>query len=114
MRRVLLSLSLIAASLPLAAEVRIPNVFSDHAVIQRDKPVRVWGWARPGEHVTVAFHKQTRPATANDYGQWETWLVPEVAGGPYTLTVMAARMGSTCLRMPASSTTAIFGSAARR
>lgn len=87
MRRILLALSLTAASLPLAAEVRIPNVFSDHAVIQRDKPVRVWGWARPGEHVTIAFHKQTRPATANEFGQWETWLVPEIAGGPYTLTV---------------------------
>lgn len=87
MRRILLALSLTAASLPLAAEVRLPNVFSEHAVIQRDKPVRVWGWARPGERVTVAFHKQSRTATATDFGQWETWLMPEEAGGPYTLTV---------------------------
>ncbi len=87
MRRFLLSSALLCCSLPLAAEVRLPNVLSDHAVLQRDKPVRIWGWARPGEHVTAAFHGQSRTAIANDYGQWETWLTPEVAGGPYTLTV---------------------------
>lgn len=87
MRRLLLSASLVLCSLPLAAEVRLPHLFSDHAVIQRDRPVRVWGWARPGEKVSVGFHQQKLSITANEYGQWETWLMPEVAGGPYTLNV---------------------------
>ncbi|MEK6398852.1 MAG: sialate O-acetylesterase, partial [Terriglobus sp.] len=87
MRRVLLSASLVLSCLPLAAEVRLPHVFSDHAVIQRDRPVRVWGWARPGEQVSVSFHTQKLKTTANDLGQWETWLTPETAGGPYTLNV---------------------------
>jgi sialate O-acetylesterase len=87
MRKAVLVLSLLSVASPLQAEVRLPNLFSDHAVLQRDKPVRVWGWARPAELVTVTFHKQNRSATANQYGQWETWLEPELAGGPYTLTV---------------------------
>lgn len=87
MRRLLFSASLVLCSLPLAAEVRLPHVFSDHAVIQRDRPVRVWGWARPGEQVSVSFHQQKLSVAANNYGQWETWLKPEFAGGPYELTV---------------------------
>ena len=71
----------------LLAEVRLPNVLSDHAVLQRQRPVRIWGWAQPGETVTVTFHQQTAGSSADDFGQWEAWLKPEEAGGPYVLTV---------------------------
>lgn len=71
----------------LLAEVRLPNVLSDHAVLQRQRPVRIWGWAQPGENVTVSFHGQTIASTADDFGQWEAWLKPEEAGGPHVLTV---------------------------
>lgn len=87
MRRLLLPLLLFAAAASLPAEVRLPNVLSDHAVLQRQRPVRIWGWANTGEQVTVAFHAQTLQAVTDDYGQWEVWLKPEEAGGPYTLTV---------------------------
>ncbi len=70
-----------------AAEVRLPHVLSDHAVLQREKPVRIWGWASSAENVTVGFHDQTITVKADVYGQWEVWLKPEKAGGPYTLTV---------------------------
>src|SRR5580698_5515151 len=36
-----------------AAAVQLPYLFSDHAVLQRDRPVRIWGWAYVGENVTV-------------------------------------------------------------
>jgi sialate O-acetylesterase len=84
----LLSALLVAA--PLAAEVRLPHSLSDHAVLQRDAPIHIWGWADPKEHVSVEFHTQTREATANEYGQWSLWLAPESAGGPYTLQVKGA------------------------
>lgn len=71
-----------------AAEVKLPGVLGDHAVLQRDQPVRIWGWAAAGEHVTVAFHGQKVEVTAGSpYGLWEAWLRPEKAGGPYTLRV---------------------------
>lgn len=69
------------------AEVRLPNVFSDHAVLQRGQLVHVWGWAAPGEKVTVQFHGQTRVADADGIGAWQLWLMPEKAGGPYDLLV---------------------------
>jgi len=81
--------SLLVCFMPLAAaaEVRLPRVFSDHAVLQRDKPVRIWGWSSAAENVTVKFHDQTMATRADMYGRWEAWLKPEKAGGPYTLTV---------------------------
>lgn len=87
MRRLLLPFLLFASAASLTAEVRLPNVLSDHAVLQRDRPVRIWGTGAPGEPVSVSFHAQTIAAKADDYGQWEAWLKPEAAGGPYTLTV---------------------------
>jgi sialate O-acetylesterase len=77
----------VALSLTAAAAVQVPNLFSDHAVLQRDQPVRIWGWAHEGENVTVQFHSQTVAAQTDPAGNWEAWLKPEPAGGPYTLTI---------------------------
>jgi len=71
----------------LTADVRLPQVLSDHMVLQRDAPVRVWGWADPGESVTVSFAGQTSATRANESGKWETFLNPMSAGGPHELTV---------------------------
>ncbi|MBS1815363.1 MAG: sialate O-acetylesterase [Acidobacteria bacterium] len=78
---------LLGLSQSAAAEVRLARLFSDHAVLQRNQPVRIFGFAKPGEKVTVHFHDQTADATTDKYGWWETMLAPEKAGGPYTLTV---------------------------
>src|ERR1700761_5327794 len=69
------------------AAVQLPNLFSDHAVLQRDRPVRVWGMGQAGEMVTVRFHGQTVTAETDSVGNWEAWLKPEAAGGPYTLSI---------------------------
>jgi sialate O-acetylesterase len=83
----LVPVCLVALSLPATAAVQLPNLFSDHAVLQRNQPVRIWGWAHDGENVTVHFHGQTVSAQTDPTGNWEAWLKPEVAGGPYTLTI---------------------------
>ncbi len=75
------------AAVVVRAEVRLPHLLSDHAVLQREAPIHIWGNSDPGETVTVRFHDQTCTATANDLGKWSLWLMPEKAGGPYTLTV---------------------------
>ncbi|MGA7351711.1 MAG: sialate O-acetylesterase, partial [Acidobacteriaceae bacterium] len=69
------------------AEVRLPHLLSDHAVLQRDRPIHIWGWATPGAQLTANFHAQTVPAQADTLGAWSLWLAPESAGGPYTLTI---------------------------
>ena len=68
------------------AEVRLPNVFSSHMVLQQQKPIVVWGWAQPGETVTVQIANETRQVQANDRGEWKAELPTLPAGGPYTLT----------------------------
>ncbi len=85
MRALLLLLTLTAATA--RAEVTLPNVLSSHAVLQRDRPIRVWGTAAPGEAVRVRFHAQEAGASADALGRWSVALRPEPAGGPYTLTV---------------------------
>ena len=75
------------STLTAAAEIRLPKMIGDHAVLQRRAPIHIWGWSSPGEQITVKFHAQTRSASANAYGEWEVYLQPEEAGGPYTLAV---------------------------
>lgn len=75
---------------PTVAEVRLPKIFSDHAVLQRDVPIRVWGWAEPSAAIAVDFHGQHIATTANRLGEWVAWLMPERAGGPYSLSVASS------------------------
>ncbi len=62
-----------------AAELRIAAVFSDHMVLQRDKPGPVWGWADPTEKITVEFAGQTKNAVADATGKWQVKLDPMTA-----------------------------------
>lgn len=86
MRKILL---LSACLLPylLLAEVRMPNLFSDNMVIQRDKEIKVWGWADKNETVEVRFNGQVKKAKANTSGDWSVRLTPTAYGGPYELSV---------------------------
>ncbi len=83
----LMGLAGLASICTMHAEIRLPSLLSDHAVLQRGVPIHVWGWATPGAKLTIAFHGEMVPADANDLGAWSAWLMPEHAGGPYTLTV---------------------------
>jgi sialate O-acetylesterase len=67
------------------AEVSLPNVFSDHMVLQRRQPNRVWGKAAPGEKVVVTIGAQSHEATAGADGAWQVTLAPMEAGAPVKL-----------------------------
>jgi len=56
-------------------------------VLQRDKPIKIWGWADANENVTVSFKGQTKKIKADKSGKWVVALSAEPAGGPYQLTV---------------------------
>ncbi|HVU32885.1 MAG TPA: sialate O-acetylesterase [Opitutaceae bacterium] len=58
------------------ADVSLAPLFSDRAVLQREKPVPVWGRAAPGERVTVTFAGQTRATTTGADGRWIVYLDP--------------------------------------
>jgi sialate O-acetylesterase len=76
------------ASAPATANVTLPPVISDHMVLQRDMPVRIWGKADPGEAVNVQFRGKSHATTANAQGAWEVFLPPMPAGGPFDLAVL--------------------------
>ncbi len=73
MNRLVIALSLAAAA-TLHADVKLPALFSDHIVLQRGKPVAVWGWADPGEEVTVKFGDQLKKAVTDKDGDWKVKL----------------------------------------
>ena len=61
-------------------------MFRDHAVLQRDRPILVWGRAAPGETVTVSLGGVSATATAEASGRWSAALPAVAAGGPFVLT----------------------------
>lgn len=59
-----------------AARLRLHEVFADHVVLQREQPVRIWGWGAPGEKVTVTFAGQSIAAMVDKEGAWQVELKP--------------------------------------
>jgi sialate O-acetylesterase len=57
-----------------AADFRLASALSDHMVLQREKPIAVWGWADPGESVTVSFAGQSKSVIAAADGKWSLKL----------------------------------------
>jgi sialate O-acetylesterase len=73
---ILVMVSVLHLTQPASAEVRLPNIFGDHMVLQRSKPARIWGWAQPADSVTVRFADQVKTATAPATGVWHIELDP--------------------------------------
>jgi len=71
----------------LSADVKLPAVFSDHMVLQRRMPTRIWGTATPGEKVALTLDASRAAAVADAQGRWSAALPPHEAGGPYDLTI---------------------------
>jgi sialate O-acetylesterase len=72
--------------------VRLPSLISDHMVLQRDIQVKVWGWADPGEAVSVEFVEQQVRAVADSNGRWSVALEPLEAGGPHEMKVSGSNI----------------------
>ncbi len=60
-----LTLMICLVSAPLHAELRLASVITDHAVLQRDAPIHLWGEASPAEKITITFHGQSIATTAS-------------------------------------------------
>jgi sialate O-acetylesterase len=67
-------LAVILFAQPVAADVTLSPLFQDGAVLQRDKPVPVWGDATTGTSVSVSFAGQTKSTTADQTGRWQISL----------------------------------------
>lgn len=69
------------------AEVTLPKLISNGMILQRDQKVKLWGWASPGEKISIQFNGQTLNTTCSENLRWEATLAPMKAGGPYQMTV---------------------------
>ena len=85
--RVFVAFVLSCIAFSLHAEVMLPKIFSDNMVLQRNEPIRVWGWAKPSESVTVTFNGATAKTKADKNGNWNVSLKAMPHGGPYELIV---------------------------
>lgn len=73
---------------PMGTGLSVHNLFQSGMVLQRDKPIRIWGWAEPGEKVSVVFGGQKQAATAAADRSWKVELKAEPANGePRTVVV---------------------------
>lgn len=72
----------------LEADVRLPAIFSDHAVLQRSANVPVWGWADPGEEVSLSLGEARTSVRADSGGKWRAALDLGATGpGPHEMRV---------------------------
>lgn len=60
MKQIILSLIAFFLCYSLYADVKLPKIFGDNMVLQRNKTIPVWGWADPNEKITVQFNHQTK------------------------------------------------------
>jgi sialate O-acetylesterase len=85
--RLLLLAATVLTAMPAAADVRLSQIFTDNMMLQRDLPVRVWGWAEVGEAVSVTLSGKTVATKADKKGQWAVELPAIKAGENLELTV---------------------------
>jgi len=100
--RLIAAAALALAALPAAAQTRdappppaaerlgLDSLFGANMVLQRDRPIAIWGRAKPGERVEVSLGGKRAVAVADADGVWRARLAPRRAGGPYRLEASAA------------------------
>jgi sialate O-acetylesterase len=84
-----LTLSLLGCAAAARGDVTLPAVIGDHMVLQRGMPITIWGWASPGEDVTVAVADLKGTVKTDTDGKW-TVKLPELQAGGQTLEMTIA------------------------
>ena len=86
-KSILAAIFLLSAVFGSQAKIKLPSVLDDRMVIQREKPIEIWGWADAGESFTLKWQNNSYQVTAGDDGRWQITLPQSPAGGPYTMTI---------------------------
>ncbi len=89
MIKCLLTAAILLFASPIFADVRLPKILGSNMVLQRQSEVKIWGWADPGEAVSIKGDWQTTAATAeaDADGNWHVNIMTGEAGGPHTITI---------------------------
>lgn len=87
MKKVLLFLASVFICFYSFADVTVPPLFGNNMVLQRNKPIPIWGKANAHETIKVSFNHQVKSTKADKAGKWFVTLNNEAAGGPYQLVI---------------------------
>ena len=93
LKKVVLHSALLVLSILLTitgiAQVRLPSIFSDNMVLQRETDVTIWGWSAPAEKIfiTNTWNNTVDSVQATSFAKWNIKIKTPAAGGPYTLTI---------------------------
>lgn len=86
-----LTVCLLLALSQMMAQLSVPSFFSDHMVLQREKPINIWGTANVGERISVTLGNAQKSTRTDKNGKWSVSFPPMQAGGPYTLNVRSPK-----------------------
>ncbi len=68
-------------------DIKLPAAFASNMVLQRDRPIPVWGHAKPGQDIVVKLGDREERAKSDERGRWEVKLAAMKAGGPHDMTI---------------------------
>jgi len=68
-------------------KIKLPRRISQGMVLQRNKLVKIWGWAPPREVITVHFMGKVYPTLVEEDGKWLVSIPTENTGGPYDMEI---------------------------
>lgn len=83
-------IGLILIACPVAGQVRLPQIIRDSMILQRNQPVKIWGWASPKEKIKIRLNKSSASGVTDAYGKWMITLPAMKAGGPYEMDITAS------------------------
>lgn len=87
----LVCLAMLAIPSHCLADPTLPNLLSDHMVLQQSRPIHLWGKADPGEKIAIDLAASSASTTADSTGRWSVHLPAMPAGGPFTIRVHGER-----------------------
>jgi len=71
-------------------QLKLPRLIRDGMILQREVPVKIWGWASGGEKVTLQFNNQSFNTVTGKDEKWQIMLPAQKAGGPYEMKVIGS------------------------
>ena len=91
-RPALMLIVFLILAFPSFCQVRLPRLIGNGMVLQRESPVKVWGWAAPHENISVRFIDSIYKTIAGDDGEWTVILDSLKAGGPHEMQISATNI----------------------
>jgi sialate O-acetylesterase len=78
------------SAFPAGATVRLPQLVSNHMVLQRDVNLKIWGWASPGEKISINFNGRRENTVTGSDSNWAVSFPAMKEGGPFTMIIQGA------------------------